>query len=263
MRGRSRWRLWVRLAFVCWAVFSTTWIANTYRTRGVPEASLRDGPSVGVARAAGVLTLQPTSPAPAKQDAALLFLCGSGVAVEAYVPLLRPLAEAGYAVHIVGLPFRLALLEAHKRAALQRARDVQAAHPDVRAWVVAGHSLGGALACRLAAADPAAMSALVLIGTTHPKQDDLSALPLPVTKIYGTADGVAPPDRMFANRGLLPPDTHWITIEGGNHSQFGHYGHQLLDGDATVSREEQQHLTRAALRTALDSATAATTSTDA
>jgi hypothetical protein len=35
-----------------------------------------------------------------------------------------------------------------------------------------------------------------------------------------------------------------VEISGGNHSQFGRYGHQLFDGTATISREEQEALTR-------------------
>ena len=37
-----------------------------------------------------------------------------------------------------------------------------------------------------------AVSALALIGTTHPKEDDLSRLSMPVIKIYGSHDGIAP-----------------------------------------------------------------------
>ena len=43
-------------------------------------------------------------------------------------------------------------------------------------------------------------------------------------------------------------------IKGGNHSQFGHYGHQLFDGKATISREAQQAATRTALLEALSEA---------
>jgi pimeloyl-ACP methyl ester carboxylesterase len=118
-------------------------------------------------------------------------------------------------------------------------------------WVASGHSLGGALAARLARAGAPRLSALVLIGTTHPKEEDLSALQMPVTKVYGSNDGVAPPDRVRANQKLLPPGTTWIEIPGGNHSQFGRYGHQLFDGTATISREQQESITRAAILEAL------------
>ena len=64
-------------------------------------------------------------------------------------------------------------------------------------------------------------------------------------------DGVAPVERVLANKPLLPETTRWIAIEGGNHSQFGHYGHQLFDGRATITRESQQAATRQTLLTAL------------
>ena len=46
---------------------------------------------------------------------------------------------------------------------------------------------------------------------------------------------------------LRPAQTAWVAIEGGNHSQFGHYGHLLFDGTATISREAQQATTRSIL----------------
>jgi pimeloyl-ACP methyl ester carboxylesterase len=233
----------VRRAFLLWAFVAMLWLANSYRTRGVDPAVLASNAAVGVVEGEVTLDLMP---ADGKGATALIFICGSGVAARAYVPLLRPVAEAGYAVFIVKLPYRFAPLESHKMAAIDRALDVMATHPRVRRWVVAGHSLGAALACRVVQSEREGIAGLVLVGTTHPKEDDLSSLTIPVTKVYGTEDGVAPPERMFANRALLPKQTHWVEISGGNHSQFGHYGRQLLDGAATISRKEQQAATRAA-----------------
>jgi len=193
-------------------------------------------------------------PAPPHGTTALVFICGGGVSAQAYAPLLRPLAAAGYPVFIVKLPYRFAPLESHKQAAIDRVRSTMAAHPQFSNWVLSGHSLGGALACRVAQSEPQAFSAMVLVGTTHPRQDDLSTLPLQVTKIYASNDGVAPPNRSLANKGLLPPTTKWVEVKGGNHSQFGHYGHQLLDGTATISREAQQAATRSVLLAALTEA---------
>jgi pimeloyl-ACP methyl ester carboxylesterase len=235
---------WVRRGFLLWALVATLWLANSYRTQGVDPALLASDAAVTVANGDTTLNFSPVA---ATSETALIFICGSGVAAEAYAPLLRPVAEAGHAVFIVKLPYRFAPLESHKQAAVDRALGVIAAHPRIRRWVLAGHSLGGALACRAVQSDCKAISGLVLVGTTHPKEEDLSSLSLPVTKVYGSNDGVAPPDRMFANRGLLPKETRWVEIKGGNHSQFGHYGHQLLDGKSSTTREAQQAATRAAL----------------
>ena len=250
-RSKPALRRWMQRAFVLWAAISTLWIANSYRTRGVADETMRNSSAISVTDGATMLEFVPTSPS---SKAALIFICGSGVAAQAYAPLLRPIAEAGYPVFVVKLPYRFAPFESHKQAAVDRARGVIAAHPEIAHWVVSGHSLGGALACRVAQSDSKAIAALVLIGTTHPKQDDLSSLAIQVTKVYASNDGVAPLDRVLANKGLLPKDTQWVEIKGGNHSQFGCYGHQLFDGGATISRETQQAATRSALLEALTKA---------
>ena len=61
-----------------------------------------------------------------------------------------------------------------------------------------------------------------------------------MTSIYGTRDGLTTGDKIEASRPLLPPDTAWVAIEGGNHAQFGWYGPQSGDNPATISREDQQ-----------------------
>jgi len=218
------------------------------RTQGGNDRTLQNSPGAPVNNGAGTLAFLPTV---ASSRAALIFICGSGVTAQAYAPLLRPVAEEGHAVFIVKLPYRFAPLEAHKQEALERVKRVITQHPEVKKWVLAGHSLGGALVCRMVQSDPRAVSAIVLIGTTHPKQEDLSGLGMPVTKVYASNDGVAPPNKVKANKALLPANAKWIEIQGGNHSQFGHYGHQLSDGAATISREAQQEITRRVLREAL------------
>lgn len=250
-RSKPVLRRWIGRGFLLWAVIVMLWIANSYRTRGVAEDTLRSSPTISVVDGATMLEFMPTPPV---GKPALVFICGSGVSAQAYAPLLRPIAEAGYPVFVVKLPYRFAPIESHKQAAVERARSVIASHPEIRHWVVSGHSLGGALACRVAQSDPKAFSALVLIGTTHPRQDDLSSFPVPVTKVYASNDGVAPPGRTLSNKGLLPKETQWVEIKGGNHSQFGYYGHQLFDGKATISRETQQAATRSALLEALTKA---------
>lgn len=244
-------RRWISRGFLLWAVIVMSWLANSYRTRGVPDGTLRRSATISVVDGATMLEFLPTPPS---GKLALIFICGSGVSAHAYAPLLRPIAKAGYPVFVVKLPYRFAPLESHKQTAVERARGVIVAHAEISRWVVAGHSLGGALACRVAQSDPNAFSALVLIGTTHPKQEDLSSLPMAVTKVYASNDGVAPPSRVLSNKGLLPKATQWVEIKGGNHSQFGHYGHQLLDGEATISREMQQTATCSSLIEALTDA---------
>ncbi|KQV43076.1 hypothetical protein ASE26_04015 [Duganella sp. Root198D2] len=107
------------------------------------------------------------------------------------------------------------------------------------------------MAARLAHDAPALPAALVLAGTTHRKQQDLSGLRIPVTKVFANNDGVARIADVRRNTALPPPHTRWMEIKGGNHSQFGHYGHQPLDGNPAVSREAQQAVVTQALLAAL------------
>jgi hypothetical protein len=60
-----------------------------------------------------------------------------------------------------------------------------------------------------------------------------------------------------ANAKYLPPQTRWVVIEGGNHSQFGYYGFQLGDNRATISRSAQQAATLEAILGTLGRASAA------
>jgi pimeloyl-ACP methyl ester carboxylesterase len=117
--------------------------------------------------------------------------------------------------------------------------------------VIAGHSRGALHAARFAAAHADRIAALVLMGTSHPRDRDLSALPIPIMKIVATNDGVVG-DAQF-DRARLPASTMWVRIEGGNHAQFGFYApYQLFDGRATISRRQQQDQVLAAFLTLLE-----------
>lgn len=174
--------------------------------------------------------------APVGQDptAGLVLYPGGRVDPRAYAPTVRAIAQKGYLVVIVPMPLDLAFL------APERALDVVTAFPDVKHWAVGGHSLGGAMSARLAYQNPGAVQGLVLWAAYPAASDDLSQHDLAVTSIYGTRDGLATGEKIAASRPLLPADTQWVAIQGGNHAQFGWYGPQSGDNEATISRAEQQ-----------------------
>ncbi|MFL6201856.1 MAG: alpha/beta hydrolase, partial [Thermoanaerobaculia bacterium] len=109
-------------------------------------------------------------------------------------------------------------------------------------WMIGGHSKGGFYAAEYAGRNPDAGGArgLILVGTTHPRDRDLSRLAIPVTKILGTRDRIAPPKRARRNAARLPPGTEWVMIDGGNHSQFAYCGFLFGDRPAAISRDQQQ-----------------------
>ena len=84
------------------------------------------------------------------------------------------------------------------------------------------------------------LSGLLIAGSTHPRDFDLSSLKVPITKVFATNDGIARQEQMEKNKGKLPTQTKWVAIQGGNHAQFGWYSGQQGDNAATISREKQQ-----------------------
>ena len=57
---------------------------------------------------------------------------------------------------------------------------------------------------------------------------------------------------MLGARPLLPAETAFVAVEGGNHAQFGWYGPQPGDRAATIGREAQQALVVEAIAALLD-----------
>lgn len=186
----------------------------------------------------GWITFQPQSTTPTQ---GLIFYPGGRVDARAYAPLARGLAEKGYLAVIVPMPLNLAVFSPGKAA------EVISAYPEIESWAIAGHSLGGAMGANFAVNNPQAVQGLGLLAAYPASNDDLSNQDLDVVSIYGTQDGLTTAEKIDASRSLLPADTKWAAIEGGNHAQFGWYGPQAGDKTAAISRQTQQQQIIAAL----------------
>ncbi len=170
----------------------------------------------------------------------LVFYPGGLIDPAAYAPPMDRVAQDGVFVVIVPMPLDLAVFGS------SRAARVMAAYPGIERWMVGGHSLGGAMAAEFASDGTAPVDGLVLLASYSAESTDLSDSGLAVLSIYGTRDG-APPGVFEASLSRLPVDTVVSVIEGGNHAQFGDYGPQSGDGEAAVSRAEQQRQTADAI----------------
>jgi pimeloyl-ACP methyl ester carboxylesterase len=233
MRSRRRWLLiGIPLFIVAVAVIGgLVWVSNPAAPLPEAQTALDSDAAVMVSRDNGWIVFQPEGVTP---QTGLIFYPGGLVSPEAYAPPLRAIAAAGYLVVITPVPLNLAVLNASAAA------PVIAAYPDIEHWVIAGHSLGGSMAARFAYDNPDTISGLAL-WAAYPEADrDMSGRDLAVTSIYGSEDGLATVEQVEGARALLPPDTVWVRIEGGNHAQFGTYGDQARDNAATISRDEQQ-----------------------
>lgn len=162
-----------------------------------------------------------------------IFYPGGRVLADSYAPLGKALAKDGYLAVLVPMPLNLAIFN------VDGATAVIEAYPDIDHWAIGGHSLGGAMASRYAYNNPDAIGGLVIMAAFPEEQFDFSERDLVVASIYGELDGLATVEEVEASANLLPDDAELILIEGGNHAQFGWYGAQAGDNDATISREEQ------------------------
>jgi pimeloyl-ACP methyl ester carboxylesterase len=233
----------LRALWITAGLSATAWMYWGFQASGMAGDIMRSNGRVEIFHNEAGWVFRPRV---ASAPSGVIFLPGGMVDPSAYAPLLKKVAEAGYPAHLVYLPMRCACTDSQAAHVFDRVAAIVASEPRTE-WVLTGHSRGGMLASRFVQERRTRVAALALIATTHPRDFDLSGLPVPVTKIYGTRDGVAAREAILQNRRLLPQNTAWIAIEGGNHVQFGYYRHQLGDNSATISREQQQQATLAAL----------------
>lgn len=162
----------------------------------------------------------------------VIFYPGGLVKPESYAPLAHELAKAGHHTVIAKMPVNLAVLKQNL------ADDIRNAYPD-ESFVMGGHSLGGSMAARYAASHPDALQGIFFLASYPDQKGSVKSLGIQALSILGTNDEVVNATKYQNGRAYLPEDTVYYTIEGGNHSQFGDYGHQSGDGEPEITGEEQ------------------------
>lgn len=208
---------------------ATLWLAPfpaEPRALAVVQGAL---PGVTVTAGPTSLTLTPST---LRAPTGLIFQPGARVDPRAYAGVLAQVAAAGYLVVIVKAPLDFALLDIGAPSALI------GAHPEITAWALGGHSLGGVAASAYAKSAPATVRGLVL-WASYPA-DSLRATTLQVTSVIAGSDGLASPSEIRDRAGDLPADTDFVVIDGGVHAYFGDYGPQPGDGRPSTPREVAQ-----------------------
>ena len=210
------------------------WAESTNPVMDEAIAALETDAAVAVQQGDWII-FRPTGDEP---QSGFIFYPGGRVDPRAYAPLMRAIAEEGYLTVIMPMPLNLAVL------GIERAGEVMDAYTGVEQWAIGGHSLGGAMASSYAYRYPEQIAGLILYAGYPAQSNSLADTDMPVLSIYGTRDGGL--EGLEASPALLPPDTTYVIIEGGNHAQFGYYGRQHGDGEAQISRAAQQAQTREA-----------------
>lgn len=158
-------------------------------------------------------------------DTGIIFYPGGKVEAMAYMPLLIQLAEEGYVVALNEMPLNLAIFN------VNGAEDVLESESDVSHWYISGHSLGGAMASVFTQENGQIFDGIILLGAYPTSDISVESLVL-----YGSNDTIIDISR-------VSEADHVSVIAGGNHAFFGDYGFQEGDGEALITRQEQQALT--------------------
>lgn len=161
----------------------------------------------------------------------LIIYPGAKVEPEAYAPLANKIAQAGSEVIITPMPLNFAIFDSNV------ADEVISNFPNIKNWVISGHSLGGVMAAKYASENSNIKG--VIFYASYPQGDELKDSNIEVASIYGSLDGVANLEKIVGSKDLLPASTTFVEITGGNHAQFGSYGEQSGDNPAEISADEQ------------------------
>jgi len=151
------------------------------------------------------------------------------------LPLLEKIKQsAGITCILVKMPFNLAIFDANA------ANNIIGQFPEIKNWYIAGHSMGGAMASDYASKHQDKIKGLILLGAyiygNYPAENALT--------VYGSFN-TSVAEKINYTENI-------VVIEGGNHAQFGNYGKQKGDPDATISSEEQQNIAVEAIKAFLE-----------
>lgn len=212
-------------------IFCVIYINDYYRATDIVSEAILTDENVSVLVSDDEMVFVPQAGA----RAGLIFYPGGKVEFSAYAPLMRELADKGILCVLVKMPANLAVLN------MNRADGISEAYPDIEKWYMGGHSLGGSMASSYISKNAEDFEGLVLLGAYSTA--DISNTPLDVISIYGSQDMVMNREKYKECGSNLPVDTIEYIIEGGNHAQFGSYGAQSGDGEATITPEAQLKIT--------------------
>ena len=174
------------------------------------------------------------SPAQEPATTGFIFYPGGRISYQGYSDFMKAIASEGYLVVVPKMPLNIAAFSPNL------ADEITARHPEIKRWVIGGHSVGGTMAAQYAKTHPDITAGLIIWASYPADNADLSGSGLPAAVIYGSLDPAANEKSVSERKRLLPPDTHYVRIEGGDHHQFGSYVIQPDEHFATVDSESQQ-----------------------
>ncbi len=232
-------RKYIRIVLGVFWLGVFAWLLYNMQAKGLESTVLESNNRVHIQNLSNAVIF---TPAVDTMGSALIFYPGALVDPIAYAPMAKTISEAGYKTIVFKLPYRMALFEFQQENVFQQTMEYVNSDSRQRKWIIGGHSRGGKLVTIFGRDYRSVPDGLLLVGTSHPREIDLSDLNMDVTKIYGSNDGLASEEEINEFAVNLPATMHRVRIAGGNHRQFGYYGYQFGDSSADISREKQQEI---------------------
>ncbi|WNQ14315.1 alpha/beta hydrolase [Paenibacillus aurantius] len=229
----KRRRIWLSLAvLLVLAAASLAYYLKPYPPNGEALKAMQGGDGVTLKETGRLIVFEPEGQA--LQPGVLLYP-GALVMPESYAPLAKKLAADGRRAIIVKMPLNLAILGP------DRADDYLKGLPGGETYVIGGHSLGGVMASRYAAAhrEDRPIAGVFFLASYPDSKGSLAESGLPVLSLLGSNDTVVRMEAYEEGKQYLPAGTVYVTIAGGNHAQFGGYGPQKGDSPAALPAAEQ------------------------
>lgn len=231
MKKKKWWKIFKIIWFSLVIIFFI-WNWTTFQSHNLPKDTFLNSNIVSVIETDDQITFKSDT---SKNQIEVIFFQGGLTDPKAYAPLCRKLAENGFTCHLIKMDWRLPQYNYQK---ISNLFDLKQGN-----YIIGGHSQGGKMAAQFVYENPDLMKGLFLMGTSHPRDIDLSSQNIPCIKLYAENDGLASVEEVMTNKNKLPKDTKLVLIKGGNHSQFGYLGKLLMDSSADISLEEQQQQT--------------------
>ncbi|MCD7863800.1 MAG: alpha/beta hydrolase [Lachnospiraceae bacterium] len=171
-------------------------------------------------------------------DSHIGFIIFSGAKTDekAYAYVAKLLHDKGYTVVIPKQLFHLSMF------GTKHGQEIMVSNPEIRKWILIGHSLGGMPVSRIASAQPENLYGIAFLATYA--SVDLSALEIGAIRLTADHDGIMNNDFMMRYDCNLPHDAANIMLRGANHQGFAAY-HSTSgrDGEASLSWQEQNEQT--------------------
>jgi hypothetical protein len=208
------------------------YVSSYYRASSLAFNTLKSDSVVTVEENGDIVFI----PVSNNKNTGFIFYPGGKVEASAYAPLGKEIAAKGYTVVIAEMNFNLAVLSPNK------ADSIISKYSNINSWVIGGHSLGGVMAADYAFNNDK-IKGLVLLASYPQENKDFTSSSLKVLSLWGSNDKVADLNKVKEAEKVMPKDSEFIEISGGNHGGFGDYGQQEGDGEATISNEVQIHET--------------------